>query len=100
MKKQNKKYQNAKSSGEKLKKKGVMFFVSCFLCDLQDFKFQYVNHKAFGAIFSTELTLRKKYHHDFVSKRFQLCSVVSALIPKLFVYSHPVLSYRLHALRL
>ena len=49
MKKQNKKYQNAKSSGEKLKKKGVMFFVSCFLCDLQDFKFQYVNHKAFGA---------------------------------------------------
>ena len=32
-------YQNAKSSGEKLEKKGLMFFLSFFLCDLQDFKF-------------------------------------------------------------
>ena len=39
MKKQNKKYQNAKSSGKKLKTKGLMFFVSFFSYDLQDFKF-------------------------------------------------------------
>ena len=39
MKKQNKKHQNAKSIGEKLKTKGLMFFVSSFSCDLQDFKF-------------------------------------------------------------
>ena len=36
MKKQNKEHQNAKYSGEKLKTKGLMFFVSF---DLQDFKF-------------------------------------------------------------
>ncbi len=36
--KQNKKHQNAKSIGEKLKTKGLMFFVSFFSCDLQDFK--------------------------------------------------------------
>ena len=35
MKKQYKKHQNAESIGEKLKTKGLMFFVSC---DLQDFK--------------------------------------------------------------
>ena len=39
MKKQNKKHKNAKSIGEKLKNKGLMFFVSFFSCDLQDFKF-------------------------------------------------------------
>ena len=39
MKKQNKKHQNAKSIGEKLKTKGLMFFVSFFSFDLQDFKF-------------------------------------------------------------
>ena len=39
MKKQNKKYQNARSIDEKLKTKGLMFFVSLFSCDLQDFKF-------------------------------------------------------------
>ena len=49
-KKQNKKHQNAKSIGEKLKTKGLMPFV-LFLCDLQDFKFQYVNLKAFGTSF-------------------------------------------------
>ena len=32
MKKQNKKHQNAKSIGEKLKSKGLMFFVSFFSC--------------------------------------------------------------------
>ena len=35
---QNKKHQNDKSIGEKLKTKGLMFFVSVFSCDLQDFK--------------------------------------------------------------
>ena len=49
MKKQNKKRQNA--IDEKLKTKGLMFFVSFFSCDLQDFKFLYVNRKAFGASF-------------------------------------------------
>ena len=39
MKKQNKKHQNAKSIGEKLKTKGLMFFVLFFSCDLEDFKF-------------------------------------------------------------
>ena len=39
MKKQNKNHQIAKSIGEKLKTKGLMFFVSFFLCDLRDFKF-------------------------------------------------------------
>ena len=39
MKKQNKKHQNAKSTGEKLKTKGLVFFVSFFSCDLQDFNF-------------------------------------------------------------
>jgi hypothetical protein len=39
MKKQNKKHQNAKSIGEKLKTKGLMFLVSFVSCDLQDFKF-------------------------------------------------------------
>ena len=51
MKKQNKKHQNAKSIGEKLKTNGLMFFVSFFSCDLQDFKFQNVNSKVFGASF-------------------------------------------------
>ena len=39
MKKQNKKPQNAKSNSEKLTTKDMMFFVSFFSCDLQDFKF-------------------------------------------------------------
>ena len=39
MEKANKKHQNAKSIGEKLESKGLMFFVSFFSCDLQDFKF-------------------------------------------------------------
>ena len=39
------------SIGEKLKTKSLMFFVSFFSCDLQDFKFWYVNRKAFGARF-------------------------------------------------
>ena len=51
MKKQSKKHQNAKSISEKLKTKPLMVFVSIFSRYLQDFKFQYVNHKAFGAIF-------------------------------------------------
>ena len=39
MKKQNKKHQKAESIGEKWKSKGLMFFVSFFTFDLQDFKF-------------------------------------------------------------
>ena len=46
MKNQNKNHQNTKSIGKKLKTKGLMFFVSLFSCDLQDFEFQYVNRKA------------------------------------------------------
>ena len=46
-----KNHQNNKSIGEKLKTKGLMFFASIFSCDLQDFKFWYVNQKAFGAGF-------------------------------------------------
>ena len=37
--KQNKRHQNAKYIAEKLKTKGLMFFISFFSCDLQDFKF-------------------------------------------------------------
>ena len=51
MKKKAKKHQNAKFIDEKLKTKSLMFFVSFLSWDLQDFKFQYVNHKAFGASF-------------------------------------------------
>ena len=39
MKKQNKEHQNARFINEKLKTKSLMFFVSFFSCDLQDFKF-------------------------------------------------------------
>ena len=48
MKKQNKKHQNARFINEKLNTKSLMCIVSFYSCDLQDFKFQYVNHKAFG----------------------------------------------------
>jgi len=51
MKKQNKNHQNAKSIVEKLKTKGLMFFVLSFSCDFQDFKPQHVNRKALGASF-------------------------------------------------
>ena len=36
---------------EKLEAKSLIFFVSFFSCDLQDFKFWYVNHKSSGEIF-------------------------------------------------
>ena len=49
--KQTKKHQNARSIDKKLKTKSLMFFVSFFSCHLQDFKFWYVNLKAFGASF-------------------------------------------------
>jgi hypothetical protein len=39
MKKQNKKHQNAMLIDVKLKTESLMFFVSFFSCDLQDFKF-------------------------------------------------------------
>ena len=42
------KYQNTNPIGEKLKIIGLMFFVSFFSCDLQDFD---VSRKAFGASF-------------------------------------------------
>mgnify|MGYP007086939919 CR=1 FL=1 len=52
MKKQNKNVKMlARSIDEKLKSKGLMFFVSFFSCDLRDFKFWYVNGKAFGTSF-------------------------------------------------
>ena len=38
MKKRNKKHQNAKSIGKKLKTNGLMFFYSFTSCDLEDFK--------------------------------------------------------------
>ena len=38
MKKQNKEHQNARFINEKLKTKSLMFFVSFFSCDLQDFQ--------------------------------------------------------------
>ena len=61
MKKQ--KHQNGKSIGEKLNNKGLMFFVKFFSCDLQDFKFQYVNRKVFGASFL--------YWVDFTCQQFK-----------------------------
>ena len=39
MKKQNKKHQNTRFIDEKLKTKSLMFFVTFFSCDLQDFEF-------------------------------------------------------------
>ena len=49
------KQQNTKSSGEKLKTRGQMFFASFFLCDLQILMFepQSIQQK----LFCTELTL-------------------------------------------
>ena len=44
--KQNKKYQNVRSIGDKLKTKSLVFFVSFFSCDMQD-----VNRKAFDSSF-------------------------------------------------
>ena len=49
MKKTKQKHQNAKSIGEKLKTKGLMFLGSFFSCDLQDLKFWYVKRKVFCA---------------------------------------------------
>ena len=46
-----KNYQKAKSIDKKLNTKGLMFFVSYFSCDLQDFRIWYVNRKAFDASF-------------------------------------------------
>ena len=51
MKKQSKKHWNARFVDEKLKTKSLMLFVSFFPCDLQNFKFQYVNRKEFGTSF-------------------------------------------------
>ena len=52
MKKQNRsKNQNTKSIGEKLQTKGLISFVWFFSCDLEFFKFHYVNAKAFGTSF-------------------------------------------------
>ena len=48
MKKQ-KKHQNSSVIDEKLKNKSLTFLVSFFSCDLQDFKFYYVNCKVLGA---------------------------------------------------
>ena len=49
--KQNKKHQNARYIDKKLKSKSLMLFVSFFSCDLQDFKFWYVNCKVFDESF-------------------------------------------------
>ena len=57
MKNQNKNHQNTKSIGKKLKTKGLIFFVSFFSCDLQDFKYQYVDHKHLGQASCTKFTL-------------------------------------------
>ena len=51
MKKQNKKRKSARFIDEKLKTESLMFIVSFFSCDLQDFKLLYVNSKAFAASF-------------------------------------------------
>ena len=62
MKKQNKKRQNA--IDEKLKTKSLMFFVSFFSCDLQDFKMWTGKHLAQASC--TELTLNHtEWHVDF-----------------------------------
>ena len=63
MKKQNKKYKNAKSIGEKLKTKGLMFFAPFFSCNLQDLKFWYVNRKVFGASFLYWVDFTVKQSH-------------------------------------
>ena len=58
MTQQNKKHQNARFIGEKVKNKNLMFFVSC---DLKDFKFQYVNRKEFNTsfLYRVDFTLGK-----------------------------------------
>ena len=43
------KEKTSKPIGKELKSKSLVFFVSFFSCDLQEFIFQYVNCKVFGA---------------------------------------------------
>ena len=63
MNKLNKKHQNARFIDQKLKTMSLVFFVS-FLCDLQDFKFWYLNHQAFGTSFLhwVDFTVIKEKH--------------------------------------
>ena len=62
-KKRNKKHQNARSIDEKLKTKSLMFFVLFFSWDLQDFKFWYVNRKAFSARFLYWVDITDMFYH-------------------------------------
>ena len=58
MKKQNKKHPNARSIGEKLKTKSLMFFVSFFfhvICKMSNFNMRTAKHLAQASC--TELTL-------------------------------------------
>jgi hypothetical protein len=57
--KQNKKLQNARFIGEKLKNQSLMFFVSFFSCDLQDSNFNMCTAKHLAQASCTELTLNK-----------------------------------------
>ena len=69
MKKQNKKHQNVRSIGKKLRSKSLLFFISYFSCDLQDFKFWYVNRWAFGGSFL--------HWVDFTKKNGLDCSILN-----------------------
>ena len=69
MKKQNKKYQNTESIGEKLKTKGLVFFVSFFSYDLQDMWI--VNPKGFGTSFLCWV--------DFINQKILIKNTVSKL---------------------
>ena len=62
IKKQNKKYQNAKSIGEKLKTKSLVFFVSFFSCDLRISNFDTWSTKHLAQASCTELTLKSILH--------------------------------------
>ena len=68
MKKQNKKPQNAKIYWWKTETKGLMLL---FSCDLQDFKFEYVNRKAFVASFFYWVDF-KKYLRQRQALAFQI----------------------------
>ena len=76
IKKQNKNHQNAESIGEKLKTKGLMFFVSFLSCVLHDFKFWYVNCKAFGTSFLYWVDFKENLQNKYIVLFFVNCWIV------------------------
>ena len=81
MKNKAKKHKNSKFIDEKLKTKIMMFFISFFSCDLYDFKFWYVNRKAFGTSFLywVDFILNFVYSVKQISRAYLLLMKINLL---------------------